>query len=196
MRFQSIITYSTMLVLLSGSLSVALASGTMTEDDIAGVSRQDISTESERQQIQAAAGLLAEYEIEAGKLLDALEEGTDSQTIRQQASDLLGMSETVIDSAKFRLPQCKEYLDKTMVLKDTLADISHEVLERDFHLDGALPKAGEECYHTKDLYVHPATVVVLTRDDPALEPQTQEQIKAEMTEVLAHTELVRQLVLY
>ena len=44
--------------------------------------------------------------------------------------------------------------------------------------------------------VHPATVFVLTRDDPVVSSETKSSIKAEITEVLAHTEVVRQLVIY
>lgn len=65
-----------------------------------------------------------------------------------------------------------------MALKDSLSDISHENLEKNYHHDGALPKAPSECYHTKDLFVHPATVFVLTRDDPVVSSETKSSIKA------------------
>ena len=116
--------------------------------------------------------------------------------ISEQSGHLLKLSESVFDSARFRLPQCDTYLAKTLELKNTLQDISHATLEKDYHLDGALPKAPAECYHTKDLFVHPATVVVLTRDDPTLSSETKTSISAEITEVIAHTELVRELVIY
>ena len=106
------------------------------------------------------------------------------------------LSETVIQSAQFRLPQCNDYLTKTLALKEDLENISHETLEKDYHHDGALPEAPGECYHTKDLFVHPATVYVLVRDDPSLVKDTKISINSEITEVLAHTELVRQLVIY
>ena len=160
------------------------------------VKKKELKTDSEKLQIQTAAGLLAKYEIEANKLIDSLEEGADSQTLSSNATALISLSETVIESARFRLPQCDEYLSKTIAIKNEIKDISHERLEKGYHLDGELPKAGEECYHTKDLFIHPATVVVLTRDDPELGTETKESIKAEITEVLAHTELVRELVIY
>ncbi len=112
------------------------------------------------------------------------------------AEKLLTLSESFIESAQFRLPQCEEYLEKTITLKEGLHEISHETLEKGYHHDGALPKAPGECYHTKDLFVHPATVMVLTRDDPELGNDTKRLIKAEITEMLAHTEVVRQLVIY
>ncbi|MFT5133036.1 MAG: hypothetical protein ACI9SC_001505 [Gammaproteobacteria bacterium] len=39
-------------------------------------------------------------------------------------------------------------------------------------------------------------MLVLTRDDPSLGEDTRNAIKMEITEVLGHTELVRQLVLF
>lgn len=141
--------------------------------------------------------MLADYEIAAKKLLLNLEnESSKATTISDQARELLNLSENVIQSAQFRLPQCDEYLAKTLVLKNTLQEISHDSLEKDYHHDGALPKAPGECYHTKDLFVHPATVIVLTRDDPSLNQETKASINAEIAEVLGHTELVRQLVIY
>ncbi len=174
----------------------ASASGTMSSEEIEGVNKTLIESDTDRVRLQETAVLLANYEIEANKLVDLVEEGADSKSISTKAGELLNLSEHVIDSARFRLPQCDVYLSKTMELKPILSEISHEALEKDYHHDGALPKAGGECYHTKDLFVHPATVIVLTRDDPALEQGTRTSIKAEIIEVLAHTELVRQLVIY
>jgi len=175
----------------------SFASGTMDESEIDKVNKVDAASEEEKNRLSIAAGLLSDYEILAKKLVASL--NTDSinvDTVNQQANKLLELSETVIDSAQFRLPQCKEYLKKSLQLKDILHEISNEELEKDYHHDGALPKASAECYHTKDLFVHPATVVVLTRDDPQLNNKTKSSINAEITEVLSHLELVRQLIIY
>ena len=174
----------------------ATGPGSLDEEAISNVQKAAIETEEQQKQLQVTAGLLAEYEISAIKLIDSLEEGADSQALSNKALELLDLSESVIDSARFRLPQCDAYLSKTLELKSQLNSIPHETLESDYHLDGALPTAGGECYHTKDLFVHPATVIVLTRDDPTLTAETKESIKAEISEVLAHTEIVRQLVIY
>ena len=188
--------FFTVLINISFINQIVIASSTMTDEQISGVKRTSIDNEEIRQQLQKSAVLLANYEIQAKKLVRMTESGADSEAIRIQASQLLDLSETVIDSARFRLPQCDEYLRKSISLRDMLDDISHERLESDYHHDGALPNAPAECYHAKDLFVHPATVLVLTRDDPALGDDTKNSIKAEITEVLAHTEFVRQLVLY
>jgi len=172
------------------------ASSTMTFEELMGVEKTVVDSDEVRQQLQKSAVLLSNYEIEAKKLVRMTENGSDSQTISAQASQLLDLSEVVIDSARFRLPQCDEYLAKSIAVRDSLNDISHAQLEKDYHHDGALPSAPSECYHAKDLFIHPATVLVLTRDDPALSEETKNAIQREITEVLAHTEYVRQLVLY
>lgn len=180
-----------------GLNQVSYASGIMTDDEVKNVKRVNATNEKDRQLLSKAAGLLAEYEIAAEKLVTSLEQNDINATeISRQANQLLNLSEIVIESTRFRLPQCEEYLTKTLVLKDNLKNISHDTLEKDYHHDGALPKAPGECYHTKDLFVHPATVIILTRDDPSLNDTTKSTINAEITEVIAHTELVRQLVIY
>jgi hypothetical protein len=183
--------------LFLGSIQAGYASGTMSDDEVQNVKRVDATNEKDRQRLSIAAGLLADYEIAAKKLILNLENETSkATTISSQARGLLNLSENVIKSAQFRLPQCDEYLAKTLRLKNSLHEISHDTLEKDYHHDAALPKAPGECYHTKDLFVHPATVIVLTRDDPSLGKETRASINAEITEVLGHTELVRQLVIY
>lgn len=173
------------------------ASGTMSTHEVINVDRVEVKNEEERKRLSIAAGLLAQYEIASKKLISALDnKNVTSDKIKSQATELLNLSEKVFSSAQFRLPQCKDYLEKTLILKDQLQTISHDRLEKDFHHDAALPKAPAECYHTKDLFVHPATVIVLTRDDPSLSDKTKQTITAEIKEVLTHTELVRQLVIY
>ena len=180
-----------------GISPLVYASGPMEDAAIKNVQRKEVLNEEERQRISTAAGLLADYEIAAKKLVYSLDEdGINATKINEQANNLLNLSENIIDKTHFRLPQCKEYLAKTLTLKNNLKEISHDTLEKDYHHDGALPKAPVECYHTKDLFVHPATVLVLTRDDPALSPETKTSISSEITEVIGHTEVVRELVIY
>lgn len=173
------------------------ASGTNVTIDLSGINRASIESENDKKRIQDAAVLLAHYEIEAKKLIESVDvTQPNASDINSHAEKLMGLSEDFMESARFRLPQCGEYLAKTISLKSSLNKISHENLEKNYHMDGALPKAPGECYHTKDLFVHPATVMVLTRDDPKLGNDTRQSIKNEIVEVLAHTEVVRQLVIY
>lgn len=164
--------------------------------DVEAVEKSAIDTQEEENQRQAIAVMLAEYEIEGRKLLDGLDENPGRTDIDRRASVLLSSGEKIMDWARFRLKQCDEYLGKALDLKTMIADIALETLEKDYHHDGALPKAPPECYHVKDTFIHPATVLVLTRDDPALGEETVTGIRMEILEVLGHTEVVRQLVVY
>ena len=192
------IIYLTFLCLLISQNTFSSDGGaSMSDKDINNVSKTDVVEKDDKERLSKAASLLTNYEIEAKKLLEMLKtKNINSKTIQNKAKDLLSLSEVVIESAQFRLPQCNEYLIKTLAIKTSLEEISHETLEKDYHHDGALPKAPGECYHTKDLFIHPATVYVLVRDDPSLQDATKSSINAEITEVLAHTELVRRLVIY
>ena len=192
------IIYLTFLCLLMSQNTFSSDGGaSMSDKDINNVSKTDVVEKDDKERLSKAASLLTNYEIEAKKLLEMLKtKNINSKTIQNKAKDLLSLSEVVIESAQFRLPQCNEYLTKTLAIKTSLEEISHETLEKDYHHDGALPEAPGECYHTKDLFIHPATVYVLVRDDPSLQDATKSSINAEITEVLAHTELVRRLVIY
>jgi len=184
-------------LLMSQNLFASSGGSSMSEEEIKNVSKADVTDKNHQEKLSKAAALLSDYEIEAKKLLAMLDKDkTNSKIIQNKAKELLNLSEIVIQSAQFRLPQCNDYLKKTLALKENLENISHETLEKDYHHDGALPEAPSECYHTKDLFVHPATVYVLVRDDPSLVKDTKTSINSEITEVLAHTELVRQLVIY
>ena len=183
-------------ILIAGLLSVCTyASGKMTESEMDNVEKKAL-TDADRKNQEQIAVTLASYEFEATKLVDLVEEQQTREPIDDQALRLMDLSEIVIDWAKFRLVQCEAYLNKSLELKDQLHEISHDSLESNYHQDGLLPKAPPECYHMKDMFIHPATVLVLTRDDPELNNETRTTIKAEIVEVLAHTEIVRQLVLY
>ena len=188
-------------LLISGALLLApqglhASSTKLSDKDVQAVEKAVIDSEEEQRQRQAIAVMLAEYEIEGRKLLDGLDDGADRSGIYRQAGALLSSGEKIMDWARFRLKQCDAYLEKALELKTRISDITLEVLEKDYHHDGALPKAPPECYHVKDTFVHPATVLVLTRDDPELGEDTITGIRAEILEVLGHTEVVRQLVIY
>ena len=192
------VTYSILLVsfLCSVTNAVYASSTKLSDKDVQAVEKEAIDTQEEKRQRQAIAVMLAEYEIEGRKLLDSLDENVGRTDIDRHADALLSSGEKIMDWARFRLKQCDEYLGKALELKAMIADIALEVLEKDYHHDGALPKAPPECYHVKDTFVHPATVLVLTRDDPALGEDTVTGIRMEILEVLGHTEVVRQLVVY
>ena len=156
-------------------------------------SSANVANKNDQEKISKATALLSNYKIEAKNLLVMLDaSGTTSKVIQDKANELLSVSEIILQGAQLKMPKCNDYLTKTLALKEILNNITNESLEKDYHQDGALPEAPSECYHTKDLFVHPATVLVLVRDDPDLKNETKLSINAEITEVLVHTEQVRQ----
>ncbi len=167
------------------------ASGVLSEAQLKAIAKAEVEAEK----LSIVAGLLADYEIQAKKLVNGLQ-SPKLAVINTQSTDLMNLAQAVISSAKFRLPQCDAYLTKTLALKSEINTISHEAIERDYHHDGLLPKAPYECYHTKDLFIHPATVLIHTRDHPSLPQATTEAINAEIAEVLVHLDQVRQMIVY
>ena len=188
-------------LLLGGFLSgprnlLASSDAKLDETQVQTIEKTAITSAETEQQRQAIAVMLAEYEFDGRKLLERLDNGADRTMIDQQAGALLAAGEQIMAWARFRLRQCDAYLGRALELKALLADITLDVLERDYHHDGALPQAPPECYHVKDTFVHPATVLVLTRLDPSLAEDTIAGIRTELLEVLGHTEVMRQLVVY
>ncbi|MGI9230070.1 MAG: hypothetical protein ACR2P9_09470 [Gammaproteobacteria bacterium] len=155
---------------------------------------QPDSAEHQQKQQQTAL-LLAQYEIEAKRLTSTLD-SIDRTYINQHAVNLMQFAESILDWARIRLPQCDAYLQKSLEVKTVLKQISREEMEKNYHHDGNLPKAPPECYHIKDLLIHPASVLLLTRDDPELQQPTRNAINAEIAEVLGHIGAVYQLVIY
>ncbi len=176
-------------------ISCAVASETLRADQSHQINQTDGSGAADQARLQHVAALLADYERQAQHLTDKLGE-RDLVRIAHHANQLIMLSESIIAQARLRLPQCDAYLHQTLALKARLHDMEHETMERDYHHDGALPKASSACYHVKDLLVHPASVLLLLRDDPQLQQQTLASIHAEIAEVLGHTEAVRQVIMY
>ena len=98
----------------------------------------------------------------------------------------------MLDAFSTTHPDCKAYLDAAKTILDVQQTASAETLELDYHQDGKLPKGPEHCHHAKDLVVHPASVVALTR-----EPASQDRdnnMAQELLELGAHlNEVAREL---
>lgn len=113
------------------------------------------------------------------------------EELRQHARRLIELSRTVIGAFAVEYPPCGPYLAASLGVLERLDTISPEAVEREYHLDQALPDAPTWCYHTKDLLVHPATVLVLARD--GADDATRSRITAEIQEARAHMDAVRRL---
>ncbi|WP_194866599.1 hypothetical protein [Pseudoalteromonas sp. PPB1] len=141
--------------------------------------------------VQQGSGI-EPYALLASELLTDIRIQRDAGVIQARADDLIQQSDVVLDAFKRAYPQCRSYLDAVLTLRASLAEMSLAALEQDYHGDGKLPELPDPvCYHSKDLVVHPATVLVMAKgglagDDAYLEAEL------EMVEVMAHIEQVKQ----
>ena len=79
--------------------------------------------------------------------------------------------------------ECTEYLGAIQSIGPTLHTLPLEEIESGYHADGKLPQVSSaECYHGKDLVVHPATVTALA--NAGLNDRA--KAKHEIEEVLEH----------
>ncbi|MCG8324530.1 MAG: hypothetical protein MI673_03360, partial [Thiotrichales bacterium] len=101
-----------------------IASSTMSESDLSSVEKKAIESTADKENLQKVAVTLANYEFEANKLVDLVDEQQGRESINDQANRLIALSEEVLDWANFRLEQCVAYLDKSRELKALLNKIS------------------------------------------------------------------------
>lgn len=127
--------------------------------------------------------------IELGNELISEAEQGNHETIIANARQMVDISMNLVDRFREQYPECDIYLRSVKDLVPRINSISVEVLEQDYHQDGALGEMpSETCYHAKDLLVHPASVIALIREQPE---GYLEAVEAEVTEVLAHMNAVQ-----
>ncbi|MEC7120364.1 MAG: hypothetical protein VXW65_10730 [Pseudomonadota bacterium] len=132
-----------------------------------------------------------QYQQAAQALVDQLKSSSDAVALKGAAQALTEQSVPILAGFSTLHPTCAAYLQAAQAVLGKLDSISHQDIEQQYHHDQALPSASAECFHAKDLLVHPATVVVLLRDPSQLSAQREGMI-TEIDEVIGHIGLVRQ----
>ena len=114
--------------------------------------------------------------------------------IDKSSAKLVNLAKEILPAFSRSNPACKEYLDAVMAAADTMQQSTLKEIEADYHADGKLPAFTDgNCYHAKDLLVHPATVVVMAKtlkDTKA----NREKMAHELAEVIEHLGLVQKAV--
>ncbi|MDQ3288485.1 MAG: hypothetical protein M3Q42_09535 [Pseudomonadota bacterium] len=131
------------------------------------------------------------YTVEAQALSAKLRPGVDVAAAAQAAELLLALGAEIVPAYVERHPHCGAYLAAVLQVKEAWRSMDAATLERDFHKDAALPEVEGDvkvCYHMKDLVVHPATALALLSQSPPAIDAAQKEI----TEVIAHSLIVRQ----
>ncbi|MFP7721741.1 hypothetical protein [Lysobacter sp. A3-1-A15] len=136
-----------------------------------------------------ALAALDTYGEQARALSDAIAARADVATLTGQAEALMALAAEMVPAYVQRQPHCDAYLDAALQVRDNWKQLDHATIERDYHLDGALPKIQNSgvCYHMKDLVTHPATMLVLLSQPGPDYAQS----KREIDEVIAHLGVVR-----
>ena len=127
---------------------------------------------------------LKSYQQQAKALLEQLEKkGTN---IESASAQLVKTSLPIVDQFIVKYPECDAYLT---ALKDAAAFIPTlplEEIESGYHADGKLPPLkNAQCYHAKDLLVHPATVQAMAKIGIKTDKQWQ-SAEHEIEEVIEH----------
>ena len=126
------------------------------------------------------------YRQQANALVAAIDGDADAAAILVLADELTATGLSMLPAMKTEHPVCGAYLDAITAVGATLKDLPLEEIESGYHSDGKLPPMpSAECYHGKDLVVHPATVAAMAKAGLAT-PEDRRSAKGEIVEVLGH----------
>lgn len=113
------------------------------------------------------------------------------EKIQEDSETLVVLAKTMLGAFVAKNPACADYVNSALSQTSTMLNASLEEIERDFHADGKLPPMKKpECYHAKDLLVHPATAVVITKTLDASN-RSRKMVKHELVEVIEHFNQVK-----
>ncbi len=135
-----------------------------------------------------AQDAMTDYLARASALRDALQGGGDIPALRQDATALMDLGAGMVPAFVEEHPHCREYLDVALQVRTAWPTLDLETIEHDYHHDGILPQIENSgvCYHMKDLITHPATVLVVLKD----EQPDWDKARAEVEEIIAHAGVV------
>ena len=136
-------------------------------------------------QPEAAEVDTSAFKSGAEALLVDIDTKTDEE-ILAAADALTQVGLDLLPALEAQHPECKPYFAAIAEVGLGLKDLPLEEIESGYHQDGKLPEMpGPECYHGKDLVVHPATVAAMAKVGIATDEDRQ-MAKAEIAEVLGH----------
>lgn len=133
--------------------------------------------------IDVKSSLKDTYKKQAESLIAAIDGAGAADVVMNASLELTKTGLLMIPSLIKMNPVCTEYLNAILAIGPTLHTIPLDEIESGYHADGKLPKvSAAECYHGKDLVVHPATVSALAKAGL----KDREKAKHEIEEVLEH----------
>lgn len=136
-----------------------------------------------------ATQAMADYERDGQAFVTALNNGATAEELIPQAQSLLDKAVQVSGEYMNIFPGCKDHLTGALQIETQWKTLTPEQIEVGYHEGEALPPepTGSNCYHMKDVIVHPATALALLHQDTV----DRDQVLAEIAEVIAHATVVR-----
>ena len=126
------------------------------------------------------------YKQQAEALVAAIDAGKEAPEVLKLADELTQTGLSKLPDMIVSHPECKAYLEAIQAVGSTLKDLPLAEIETGYHADGKLPTMpSTDCYHGKDLVVHPATVAALAKAGLAT-AEDRAKAKGEIVEVLGH----------
>ena len=125
-----------------------------------------------------------DYKKTAVQLVESTKLNADHKKISDLATDLLGQADAILKLYSKKNPKCAKMLNVVLAKAEYMTSISLEKIEKDFHDGEALPEVKDGCHDAKELVVHPATVVIVTKTP--YDKAGKEQILDEIEEVVGH----------
>ncbi|NRA61984.1 MAG: hypothetical protein HRU25_14000 [Psychrobium sp.] len=137
--------------------------------------------------------LLQQYDVTAN-VTSELITSAPLQEIDKSASQLVSLAKSILPKFTQKHPQCRVYLNAVLAAADSMQTLSLKDIELHYHQDQKLPAlTSSDCYHAKDLLVHPATVVVMAKT-MADNKANRLKMRHEIVEVIQHLSLVKDAV--
>lgn len=138
---------------------------------------------------EAASEALMAYEVDGNAFVASLDNGATAADLSAQAQALLDKAVKVTPEYIELFPSCGAHLNGALEITTRWPELTPDEIETGYHAGEALPPepTGSNCYHMKDVIVHPATALALLK-----QPEVDRaQVRNEIAEVIAHAVAVR-----
>lgn len=184
MRLLTVRSFHLVLLTLVG----AACSGTASTEAPSGYITNDQAKAKPANLEPAAEVTIDTYRLQAKGLITAIDKNSSDEEVLRLADELTGSGLVMLDSMQKQFPVCEPYFDAIRAVGNTLKDLPVAEIESGYHADGKLPPMpAAECYHGKDLVVHPATVAALAKAGLKSD-EDRTTAKGEILEVINHLE--------
>lgn len=137
--------------------------------------------------------LVDSYNAQAKNIIKNNKKKASKKLLLSDAKGLINKATPILMAYSKRYPQCKSFLTGVINSAEKMQKLNLSQIEKQYHEGAALPKSDDICYDAKELIVHPATVVILSKMKK-LGKDERGQITDEIEEVLGHLEMFKEAI--